>query len=390
VNSARAGSPGASNGPGGAPHVMRIYTRLEVGGIEQQLLRTLPRLAARGRYRVSLCLLRSEGALAEPLRDTGVPVHVLPARGRLHPALMLGLRRLFLSESVRIVHAHTYGANTSATVAARLTGVPAVIGSIHNMDTIVKPRRLLQERCVARMRDLTLAVSERVRRNYMEATGLPASRTGVLYNGIDTAPYDGLPRDPAAAFREFGIAPGRPVVICVARLVEFKRHEGLLAAARTVVDQRPEALFLFVGDGPCEQHLRAETARLGLSGNVVFAGLRMDTPALLRASTVSVLASRKEGFSNVVIESLAAGVPMVATDVGGNSEAVEDGISGFIVPPGDDAALAAGILSLLNDPVLLARMQAAARARAETFSLDSIVLRTEAIYDRLLGREGGG
>lgn len=373
--------------PADRPLVMRVYSRLEVGGIEHQMLNLLPRLD-RGRYRVELCLLKRAGEMADWLRERGVAVHVVPIGGRLAPGSLLALARLFKDRGVTIVHSHVRESNTTAAVAARLARVPVVIGSLHNMDTIRGRRRILQDRLVHRLRDGMVAVSERVRRNYIETVGVPPETVSVIYNGVDITRFDDVPRERNRVLGPLGFGDDDRVVICVARLVPQKAQEVLLAAAAKVLARVPSAGFLLVGEGKCEDSLRAEAQRLGVASHVVFAGKRDDVPSLLRASDVSALTSTREGFSNVLIESLAAGLPVVATDVGGNAEAVEDGVSGFIVPPGDVDAVADRMIRLLGDDALRSRMSRAAGERAVRFGLEQTARETEALYDRLLRARG--
>jgi glycosyltransferase involved in cell wall biosynthesis len=151
-----------------------------------------------------------------------------------------------------------------------------------------------------------------------------------------------------------------------------------------VLARAPETTFLLVGAGPLAPPLQERVRRLGVADRVVFAGARSDVAAILRSSDVSVLTSSREGFSNVVIESLAAGLPMVATDVGGNAEAIEAGLSGFLFEPGDVAALSSRVLDLLLDEDLRSRMGQAARRRAERFSLERAARATLDLYDQLL------
>src|SRR5439155_24152263 len=146
--------------------------------------------------------------------------------------------------------------------------------------------------------------------------------------------------------------------------------------------------LLLVGDGPLAADLEEQTRRLGIAAKVVFAGARDDVPRILRASDISVLSSQREGFSNVVIESLAAGLPVVATDVGGNAEAIAEGSCGLLVPVGDAAAISERLGRLAEDRGLRARMAAAARRRASAFSLDEAVRATETLYDGLLRARG--
>src|SRR5262245_28403605 len=333
---------------GQRPHVMRVYSRLEIGGIERQMLRILPRLNA-GRYRVSLCLLKRPGALAEELRGLGVTVHVLPFQGRLAPRSLLALARLFRREGVSIVHAHVRESNTSATVAGKLARVPVIIASIHNVDTMHGSRRLLQDRFLDRWRDAVVTVSDKVRDDYCAAVGIDPAKCVTIHNGLDLAVFTGGGRSREAVRQELGLGPVDRVVVTVARLVTQKGHEVLIEAAASVVSALPAARFLVVGEGHRLDELRAMAEGRGLGGRVLFLGPREDVGDLYRASDVSCLTSWREGFSNVVVESLASGLPVVATDVGGNREAIEEGVSGFLVPAGDARGIAARITELLED-----------------------------------------
>jgi glycosyltransferase involved in cell wall biosynthesis len=366
---------------------MRVYSRLEVGGIEHQMLNLLPRLN-RGRFRVSLCLIKRAGEMADWVRERGIDVHVVPFRGRLHPASLRQLARLFRRCGTRIVHAHVRESNTSATVAARMAGVPVVIGSIHNMDTIRGWRRILQDRILDRFRDATVAVSERVRRNYCETVGIDPAKVRVIYNGVDLARFEGRPTDRQAVLGPLGVPPADRIIACVARLVPQKSQETLLAAASRLLVHCPETSLLIVGEGERLDPLREEARQLGVASKVVFTGKRDDIPKLLRCCDISALTSTREGFSNVVLESLAAGLPVVATDVGGNSEAIEEGVSGYLVPVGDVEMLAERLTRLLSNERLLDTMSAAARRRAEVFSLDETVAATERLYGELLEARG--
>jgi glycosyltransferase involved in cell wall biosynthesis len=375
-------------GAAGVVPVMRVYSRLDVGGIEHQMLKVLTRLDP-ARYRVSVCLIKRPGVLADWFRREGIPVHVLPFQGRFPPGGLWRMSRLFRENGIRIVHAHVRESNTSATVAARMARVPIVIGSIHNVDTIRGRRRILQDRLVDRWRDAMVAVSKQVKQNYCRTVGVDPAKVSVIYNGVDLSAFAGDVSRPEV-LGPLGVPPGDKVVICVARLAIQKAHETLLEAAAVVLRSAPRTTFLIVGDGPRLPDLRREAERLGIGPKVVFAGRRDDIPALLKASDVSTLSSTREGFSNVVIESFAAGLPVVATDVGGNAEAIEEGESGFLVPSGDATALADRLLRVVTDAALQQRLSAAARRRATRFSLEETVRAIESLYERLLEARGMG
>ena len=259
----------------GPVRVMRVYSRLQLGGIEHQMLEILPRLNG-GRYRVSLCLLKSAGDLAGRLQARGIDVHVLPFRSRLDPASLFALARLFRKSGARIVHAHVRESNTSATVAARLARVPIVIGSIHSLNTIRGRRRILQDRMLARWRTAMVAVSEGVRRNYCAQVGVDPARVTVIYNGVDLTRFQTGPFDPSEVLEPLGVPPGDRVVVCVGRLVPPKAHETLLAAAVLVLARAPRTSFLLVGDGALMDELRSRARTLGIAEKVIFAGKRDD------------------------------------------------------------------------------------------------------------------
>ena len=364
-------------------HVMRVYSRLEVGGIEKQMLRLLPRLNA-GRYKVSLCLLKRPGELVGQLRELGVAVHILPFKERLSPSSLRDLARLFRAEGVTIVQSHAREFNTSATVAARIAGVPITIASIHNMNTIQGWRRILQDRLLDRWRDAVVTVSDRVKEDYCRTVGVQPRKCVTIYNGLDLNEFSRGSATRHGMRAELSLPPEARVVITVARLVRQKAHEVLIEAARRLVRRVPNVHVLIVGEGHRMDELRSMTEGAGIRERFHFLGGRSDVRDLYRAADVSCMTSTREGFSNVVVESLASGLPVVATDAGGNGEALEDGVSGYLVPVGDVPGIEDRLASLLMDDDLRRRMSVAALDRARRFSLEETVRATESLYDNLL------
>jgi glycosyltransferase involved in cell wall biosynthesis len=204
------------------------------------------------------------------------------------------------------------------------------------------------------------------------------------------------PFDPIGVRREFGLAPATPLVTVVSRLVDLKGLDSFLAAAARLALRYPSARFLIAGEPAHDDSgygvsLARLAARLGIGDRVIFAGLRADVPALLAASTVAVMPSLNEALSNVLLESMAAGVPTVATRVGGTPEAVVDGVTGLLVPPGDAPALAAAVGRVLESPTLAHRLGRAAREVVEQrFTLRRMVDDTERLYTSLLERSRAG
>jgi glycosyltransferase involved in cell wall biosynthesis len=173
----------------------------------------------------------------------------------------------------------------------------------------------------------------------------------LIYNGVDLQTFDSASPFRKEVRKKLGITPQENVIIVVANLILYKGHIDLLEAARKVLKHIPKALFLLVGeDRGIGENLKRISIDLGIGEKVRFLGLRDDIHQLLAASDLSVLSSHEEGFSNVILESMAAGLPIVATNVGGNSEAVVNGVTGWLVPPKNPDAMAEKIVDLLHDP----------------------------------------
>ncbi len=365
--------------------VTRVYLWMRLGGTERQLARVLPRLEARGRVRTRLVLTREGGPLLGPLEEAGIPVEVRRLRGRLRPATIRWLADRLRATGTDLVQGHAHGPSTTSTVAAWGAGPPTPApvpppGSISGM------RHRLQERLLAPLRAAIVCVSEAVRRDYARATGVSPEKVHVLYNGLDVAAIAGIPRQRQAVRRELGLPVDALLLLCPARLIPDKDHETLLAAFARVAAAHPRAHLALAGEGPLADELRTMVARAGLGSRVHLLGARDDVPRLLRAADMAVLSSRREGFSNVVLEALAAGIPQVVTDVGGNREAMEGSATGRLVPPGDPEAFAAALDELLANAPLRERLGEAAARRARRFDLDRTCADTEALYARILAR----
>ena len=187
---------------------------------------------------------------------------------------------------------------------------------------------------------------------------------------------------------ELGIPAGALAIGIVARLVEVKDHASLLTAIATLRTRHPSVRLVLIGDGPCQEPLRAQATRLGIADAVTFAGERVGhTNNIHQLFDVSVLCSLSEGFPNALVEAMAAGVPVVATAVGGNVDAVVDGVTGFLVPSRSPAQLASALAQLAEDRALRQRMGAAGRERARReFSEERVLASLESLYERLVRR----
>jgi glycosyltransferase involved in cell wall biosynthesis len=229
-------------------------------------------------------------------------------------------------------------------------------------------------------------------KDWLIGEGYDASKIVVIRNGVDLTRFTD-PADPNRIRQELGLAPGTPLVAVVSRLTRLKGLENLLEAAAMLKPQYPDVRFLIVGEtSPMEvpylDELKQLADRHGVGDRVIFTGRRSDVPTLLSGVDVSVMPSLNEALSNVLLESMAAGAPTVATRVGGTPEALVHEESGLLVAPGDSRALANAVGRLLDDRLLATQLGRAARQSIQDhFSVDRMVQSTEQLYTELLARK---
>lgn len=369
------------------PSIARVITWLPVGGIERRLVTVLPRLKRRG-WNPTLYCVRERGPLAQELEQAGVPVIVVPFRSRLSP---VGLRRLsaqFRARSTELVHSHMYRSNVPATIAARMAGTKAIFAQIHNVDTWETPRQRSLDRWLCRWRTGIIAVSGSVQRDVVQNLRLSESRVPVLYNGIDTERFRPDAEKRASTRAALGLEPTETAVLVPARLHPQKNPFGMLAAWQEALPAAPgRATLLFAGDGGERERLAADIEDRKLGGSVRLLGSRDDMDALYNAADAIALPSFKEGFSNAIVEALACGKPVLATDVGGNAEAISSPAVGWIVPSGDVSALAQALADLLRRGPALEEFAEPCRRRGLVFSIDAMIDETHRLYVSALGYE---
>jgi glycosyltransferase involved in cell wall biosynthesis len=253
-----------------------------------------------------------------------------------------------------------------------------IVTTEHNVDSWKKSYHLALDRALAQATTHLVAVSQQVREFY-EARGVGRGRWQVVYNGVDTSAAPR--RERGAAFLELGLGKDDPVVGLVGRLVPAKAPEVFVRALALAVARVPGLRGLVVGDGPLRSELEAEARRLGLGASVVFAGVRHDVPELLPGLDALAFSSLREGLSMAMLEAMAAGVPVVATDVGGTPELIVHGVTGLLVPPGRPESLADALVGLLEDEDGRdAIREAARRCVEERFSLGQMTAAHEALY----------
>jgi glycosyltransferase involved in cell wall biosynthesis len=357
------------------PVIAHVLHRLDRAGAEVLAAGLARGLADRFDF-VFFCL-DGLGPLADELIDEGFAVEALDRRPGLDRALARRLRDRAAHHRVDLIHAHQYtpffySALARGVLSRQLlgTGVLFTEHGRHVPDTPSLKRRLANKLFLKKT-DRVTAVSAFVKDALIKHEGLPASRIDIVHNGIDPGP-EPTDNDREQAREQLGLSPDRPVVMQVARFHPVKDHATALRAWSIVHAQMPEALLVFVGDGPERENLESLTKQLGLEDAVRFTGAINNARDLIPAADLCMLSSLSEGLSVTLLEAMAAGKPIVATDVGGNPEAVVNGETGLLAPARDPEALAGCIIQLLPNAPYTARAlgQAGRQRLLEHFTAD--------------------
>jgi L-malate glycosyltransferase len=336
------------------------------------------------RFDVHLCCVRDCARMRE-LGEGCTPV-LMPMGSIYSPNGLRQIRRLrrYINQHrIDVVQTFMVKANILGLFAARRSHCKVLLSSRRNTNYWFRPfyRRLY--RYMNRFTTRLVANSTGVKRAVVQSEGIAPDRVDVLYNGVDTTMYAPGTGDPAVP-ASLGIPPEAKVVGIVANLRPVKDHALFLRTARCVADQRPDTAFVIVGVGPLRDDLAALARQLGLS-NVYFSDGKGAVPDYLDRMTAACLTSTTEGFSNAILEYMAAGLPTVATDVGGNAEALEHGLSGYVIADRDPAALAAPIVDLLTDDAKREEMGRRALERCrDVFDIRQTIRRYEDHYQSLV------
>lgn len=357
-----------------------VIDELDIGGTEQQLLELVKRIDRR-KYVPLVCCFRP-GRVAKEIEAAGVPVLTIKKRAKVDLRLILSLWRLMRRERIDLVQTYLFTANTWARLAAILARVPLIVTSERNVDMWEEWYKRVLGRMLDRWTTRTIANSQAVK-DYLVKKGIAPEKIVVIYNGVNLARFHG-PASSAAVKTALGIPAHHHVVGFLARLEPAKDPHTFLQAAALLAEKSQDISFLLIGGGSLQGDLEQTACRLGIGERVVFTGPQRDVPRLLAACDVLVMSSLKEGMSNTIMESMAAGKPMVATRVGGNAELIQDGETGFLVPTRDPAAMVSAIHEILTNPTRAEAMGRQAEARvAQLFSVDAMVAATERLYAEL-------
>jgi glycosyltransferase involved in cell wall biosynthesis len=369
--------------------LLKMLTSFHIGGTERQVVNLALRIDS-SRFDLHLACLRCTGALLGELATLQVPRPEFRIGRFYNPRTFwqgLRLAQYIRKNRIQIVHSYGFYSNVFTVPTAWLAGKSFVIASIRDTGDVLTPAQRLVQRMVCRLADCVLVNAEAIRDTLVEE-GYAPGKIIVIRNGITLAKFGKRQRN-SLLRQDLALPLSAPLVVVFSRLNQMKGIEYFLDAALILSERFPDVRFLVVGDGESRKELEDYACRLGLGQRTVFTGFRSDVPELLSEAAVSVLPSLSEGLSNSLLESMASGVPVVATNVGGNPEVIEDGVTGLLVPPRDSAALAAAVARVLEDKDLASRFaQAGIRRVAEIFSMERSVLETEHLYQRLVEANG--
>lgn len=362
--------------------IFLVSNTLEVGGSERQFVALVEALD-RGLFDVQPACLRRIGPLVA--RVPGIAE--FPVGGSLFRLQSMRARRAMARRmreaGISIAHAFDFYSNMMLIPAARWAGVPVVVGSHRQIGDLMTRAQFAAQRFVFRFCDRVVCNSKAAAESLQKA-GLPTRKVEIIPNGLAEQVF-------ATASPAMPKKPGVVRIGMIARMNDpVKNHPAFLQAAAQLTRKFPNLEFLLVGDGPLRSSLEKMSAELGLGDHVIFAGERHDIPAMLASMDVSVLISGSESLSNVILESMAAGVPVVATNVGGNPELITHGKTGFLVPPGNEAAFVEAVAPLIASPDLRKRFSHAAQdfARAN-FHMETVWRRYERLYLGILAEKSG-
>lgn len=369
--------------------ILLLSTSMGMGGADQQLLSAAIGLRDRG-HEVRIVSLTPLGEMGARARAAGLATESLEMqRGIADPRGLTRLVRLVRAWRPAVLHSHMLHANLMARAVRLFAPVPAVVSTIHNIYEGGR-LRMLGYRLTNGLVDHVTIISQAAADRFVREGIVPASLLEVVPNGVDTDRYRSVPPGARERLRQSLGLGAEFAWLAVGRFEAAKDYPNMLRAFARVREEQPGAVLLLVGRGSLQAETEALAATLGLEGRVRFVGTREDVPEFMTVADGYVMSSAWEGMPMVLLEAAAAGLPIVATRVGGNQEVIRDGATGFLVPPGDDGVLGAAMLRLMALPETERRAMGA-RGRdhvRQHYGLGRVVDRYEAVYREVLRRKG--
>lgn len=368
--------------------VIHLLEWFELGGGIEKITGEIACSLNKDKFSVEIWCIDRGGKLVDVYRNKGVTVRVLNIYSYHNPLGILKLARLFKEVKPDIIHAHIYFASTIGRLAGKIANIKVMINHVHSTYWHYSPINLWVERFLSRWTDKIICVSGIVQDFVVRNEGIDEAKTVVVHNGVARQPVNA---DLVALKASLKIPKENTVIICVASLFENKGHRIIFEALSILAKLNPNISCLIVGDGPLEKNLKSLSKKLNLDSVISFLGLRTDIPELLSISDIFVLSSlEREGLPVSIIEAMAYGNCVIATQVGGVSEIIKNNVNGLLIPPYDPDVLAHAIKTMINKKDERFRLGLGAKQTFDQqFNVEHMVHNIEAIYAQCLASKTG-
>ena len=351
-------------------------------GAGMYYLNTIPVFDKR-KFNVILCVLREEDYLVKCFTDKKLNIGILK-RGKFSPMTLVDIIRITKKEHIHLIHAHGYGAANFGRIAGMIRGIPTIVHA-HDDDRYYPFYQKLADRLLRNYTDKAIAVSESVKESCINKRNISKDKTFVIHNGIPLQNFATLEGERVQKERKrLGIEPDFKVIGTVAKLREEKGTRYFIESAAKVLDLFPKTNLLVAGDGPLIGELKNLTEKLGIGNRVIFAGFRDDIQVILSIIDIFVIPSITEGSPLALLEAMAMGKPIVATNVGGIVEILRDGETGLLVPSRDPEAIAEKIVHLFRNEAESRKLGLRAKEEVEKYDIHSHVQKLAWHYDELV------
>ncbi len=361
--------------------IMHVIHSLDIGGLENGVVNLINTMD-RNRFAHAICCISQSGRNAEKLNGQDVSIYEMRKGERSELLLPLKLARLFKKNQIDIVHTRNWGA-VDGIIGAILARIPIIIHGEHGRDMTDSDGSNKKRNFIRKLSSYFvfhyITVSNDLREWLITFVGINEKKIQTIYNGVDTIKFN--PGNKYHIREEYGYNSEDIIIGTVGRLDRVKDQQLLIRAFAQLKSKYHNITLLIIGNGPCRESLENLARDLGIKQNVSFLGMRSDVPELLKLMDIFVLPSIFEGISNTILEAMAMGLPVIATNVGGNSDLVVDGETGTLVPVEDVSALATAMERYILDRVTMDRHGTAGRKRAiDEFGLNRMVAQYEDMY----------
>ena len=364
------------------PRIAMLLSSFLTGGMERQALSLARSLGDYG-FDALMVSLSGTGPLERDIREAGLPSLVLNKKPGLDPTFFYQLAKMYKEKSIDLVHAHNWFAGFYA-VGSRLFSRTPVVTTLHGNAYQVAGRRQFLRRLAAKFSSYTVCVGQMVSKEAIRKYNLSPDKVKVIYNGVDCEEfYDSSEREAVRA--SLGLGRVTTVFVFVGRVSPIKDLPCLLEAAALLARKKDDFRIIIAGSGDALEELKLKAVELGVSDRVLFLGERRDIPELMAASDALVMSSLNEGISMAILEAMASGLPVVATDVGGNSELVQDRSTGLLVKVKSPGSLADAMEKIIDNPDLSTQMGRAGKSLCyKRFSLQQMVEGYCSVYRKVI------